>query len=86
MYSPAARSDAQAIAERLEAGLVSIGDASMSSFVMDFEWEGFRLSGLGRARDRASSGIARYLRVKAIVTNRGPARRSHGCARRMIFV
>ncbi len=65
-------SDAQAIAERLEAGLVSIGDASMSSFVMDFEWEGFRLSGLGRARIGVS-GIARYLRVKAIVTNRGPA-------------
>jgi succinate-semialdehyde dehydrogenase/glutarate-semialdehyde dehydrogenase len=64
--------DAQSIAERLEAGLVSIGDASMSSFVMDFEWEGFRLSGLGRARIGVS-GIARYLRVKAIVTNRGPA-------------
>ncbi len=63
--------DAQRIAERLEAGFVSIGDASLSSFVMDFEWEGMRYSGLGRAR-LGASGVARYLRVKAIVTQRGP--------------
>lgn len=64
-------SQAQRIAERLEAGFVSIGDASMSSFVMDFEWEGMRYSGLGRAR-LGAAGVARYLRVKAIVTQRGP--------------
>jgi acyl-CoA reductase-like NAD-dependent aldehyde dehydrogenase len=63
--------DAQRIAERLEAGFVSVGDASMSSFVMDYEWEGMRYSGLGRAR-LGASGVARYLRVKAIVTQRGP--------------
>ena len=62
---------ALAIAERLEAGFVSINDISMSSFVADFEWEGFRFSGLGRSR-MGPAGIARYLRVKAIVTNRGP--------------
>jgi acyl-CoA reductase-like NAD-dependent aldehyde dehydrogenase len=61
---------AQRIAERLEAGFVSVGDCSMSSFVMDYEWEGLRLSGLGRAR-LGAAGIARYLRVKAIVTQRG---------------
>jgi acyl-CoA reductase-like NAD-dependent aldehyde dehydrogenase len=61
---------AQRIAERLEAGFVSVGDCSMSSFVMDYEWEGLRLSGLGRAR-LGTAGVARYLRVKAIVTQRG---------------
>jgi succinate-semialdehyde dehydrogenase / glutarate-semialdehyde dehydrogenase len=63
--------EALAIAERLEAGFVSINDISMSSFIADFEWEGFRFSGLGRSR-MGPAGIARYLRVKAIVTNRGP--------------
>ena len=63
--------EAQSIAERLHAGFISINDISMSSFVPDFEWEGFNLSGLGRART-GQSGIARYLRTKAIVTNRGP--------------
>jgi len=61
---------AQQIAARLEAGFVSVGDCSMSSFVMDYEWEGLRLSGLGRAR-LGAAGVARYLRVKAIVTQRG---------------
>ncbi len=64
--------EALAIAERLEAGFVSLNEISMSSFVMDFEWEAFRFSGLGRSR-MGPSGIARYLRVKAIVASRGPA-------------
>ena len=50
---------------RLDAGFVSLGDASMSSFVADFEWESFRSSGLGRSR-MGPAGIARYLRTKAI--------------------
>jgi acyl-CoA reductase-like NAD-dependent aldehyde dehydrogenase len=62
---------ALAIAERLEAGFVSINDASLSSMISDFEWEGFRFSGLGRSR-MGPSGIARYLRTQAIVINRGP--------------
>jgi hypothetical protein len=39
--------------------------------ISDFEWEGFRFSGLGRSR-MGPSGIARYLRTQAIVINRGP--------------
>jgi acyl-CoA reductase-like NAD-dependent aldehyde dehydrogenase len=62
---------ALAIAERLEAGFISINDASLSSMISDFEWEGFRFSGLGRSR-MGPSGIARYLRTQAIVINRGP--------------
>jgi aldehyde dehydrogenase (NAD+) len=63
--------EALAIARRLDAGFVSINDISMSSMVSDFEWEGFRFSGLGRSR-MGPAGIARYLRTKAIVVNRGP--------------
>lgn len=62
---------ALAIARRLDAGFVSLGDVSMSSYVSDFEWEGFRFSGLGRSR-MGAAGIARYCRVQAIVSNRGP--------------
>ena len=62
---------ALAIARRLEAGFVSIDDVSMSSYVSDFEWEGFRFSGLGRSR-MGAAGIARYGRVQAIAVNRGP--------------
>ena len=61
---------ALAIAERLHAGFISLGDVSLSSQVMDFEWEGLRYSGLGRSR-MGPSGIARYLRSKAIVAQRG---------------
>jgi acyl-CoA reductase-like NAD-dependent aldehyde dehydrogenase len=64
--------EALAIGRRLDAGFVSLGDASMSSFVADFEWESFRSSGLGRSR-MGPAGIARYLRTKAIAVNRGPA-------------
>ena len=64
--------EAQDIAARLDAGFISINDISLSSFVADFEWEGFHFSGLGRSR-MGPAGIARYNRVKAVVTNRGPA-------------
>ena len=63
--------EAIAIAERLDAGFISVNDVSMSSFVTDFEWEGLNLSGLGRSR-MGPPGIARYLKTKAIVSQRGP--------------
>jgi acyl-CoA reductase-like NAD-dependent aldehyde dehydrogenase len=62
--------EAEAIAARLNAGFVTINDASLSSLLHEFEWEGFNFSGLGRSR-MGPSGIARYLRVKAIVTQSG---------------
>lgn len=68
----AANEDAAlAIARRLDAGFVSLDDVSMSSYVSDFEWEGFRFSGLGRSR-MGAAGIARYGRMQAIAVNRGP--------------
>ncbi len=63
--------EALAIAHRLDAGFISLNDVSMSSMISDFEWEGFRFSGLGRSR-MGPAGIARYLRSKAVVVNRGP--------------
>ena len=63
---------ALAIGERLEAGFISLNEISLSSQVMDFEWEGWKLSGLGRSR-LGRSGIARYLQQKALVAHRGPA-------------
>jgi acyl-CoA reductase-like NAD-dependent aldehyde dehydrogenase len=62
--------EANAIAEQLNAGFVSINDCSLSSMVHEFEWEGFNFSGLGRSR-MGPSGIARYLRIKTIATQAG---------------
>lgn len=64
--------EAWAIAPRLQAGFISVNDSSMSSMISEFEWEPFRYSGLGRSR-MGPSGVARYLRVQAVVINRGPA-------------
>jgi acyl-CoA reductase-like NAD-dependent aldehyde dehydrogenase len=64
--------EAWAIAPRLQAGFISINDCSLSSMIAEFEWEPFRFSGLGRSR-MGPSGVARYLRVQAVVINRGPA-------------
>ena len=62
--------EANVIAEQLNAGFVSINDCSLSSMVLEFEWEGFNFSGLGRSR-MGPSGIARYLRIKTIATQAG---------------
>ena len=64
--------EAWAIAPRLQAGFISVNDCSLSSMISEFEWEAFRYSGLGRSR-MGPSGVARYLRVQAVVINRGPA-------------
>ncbi len=62
--------EANGIAGQLNAGFVSINDCSLSSMVLEFEWEGFNFSGLGRSR-MGPSGIARYLRIKTIATQSG---------------
>jgi acyl-CoA reductase-like NAD-dependent aldehyde dehydrogenase len=56
------------LARRIEAGAVSVNDASLTSRVHGIEHESFRLSGLGRSRFGAE-GIARYTRTKAIFEN-----------------
>ncbi|MDW8259811.1 MAG: aldehyde dehydrogenase family protein, partial [Gammaproteobacteria bacterium] len=62
--------EAATIATRLQAGFVTINDASLSSVVLDFPWEGCKFSGLGRAR-MGVPGIERYLRIKTVVTQHG---------------
>jgi acyl-CoA reductase-like NAD-dependent aldehyde dehydrogenase len=63
--------DAAAVAERLEAGAVSINDAGLTTVVFEAEKTGFKLSGLGPSRTGAS-GLTRFLRRKALLYNRGP--------------
>lgn len=53
------------LARRIEAGAVSVNDASLTSRVHGIEHDSFRLSGLGRSRFGAE-GVARYTRTKAI--------------------
>ena len=62
--------EGQRIARRIEAGAVSINDASLTSRVHSVEHESFRLSGMGRSRF-GDEGIARYVRTKAIFENVG---------------
>ncbi len=65
------------VAERLDAGAVSINDGSLTAMVHEAENDCFKHSGLGRSR-MGASGVARYLRTKALMINRGePARIEH---------
>jgi acyl-CoA reductase-like NAD-dependent aldehyde dehydrogenase len=66
------RDEAEAIALRLNAGVVSINDASLSAAVHEVENEPFNCSGMGRSR-MGPSGVGRYLRKKAILRNTYPA-------------
>ena len=58
-----------AIAQCLDAGVVSVNEASLSTMVHEFEQEPFKHSGMGPSRMGASS-ITRYCRKKLIITNR----------------
>ena len=62
------REEGEAIARRLQAGLVSVNDVCLSAFVHEAENEPFRFSGLGRSR-MGPTAVLRYGRPKAIVTN-----------------
>ena len=60
--------EALAIAHRLNAGVVSINEASLSSMVYEFESEPFGLSGMGRSRT-GPEAIRRFFRKKLILTS-----------------
>lgn len=62
---------ASAVAARLDAGAVSIDDAGLTTVMYEAEKTSFRLSGLGASR-MGPSGMARFLRKKALLTNTGP--------------
>ena len=56
------------IARRIDAGAVSVNDASLTARVHGIAHESFRFSGMGRSRFGAE-GIKRYTRIKAIFEN-----------------
>ena len=58
------------LAERLNAGGISINDAGLTAFVFEAEKSAFRCSGLGPSR-MGVSGLTRFLRQKAFYVNRG---------------
>ena len=58
------------VAERLNAGGVSINDAALTSMVFEAEKDSFGFSGLGRSR-MGDSGLTRFLRKKALFVQEG---------------
>jgi acyl-CoA reductase-like NAD-dependent aldehyde dehydrogenase len=58
------------LAERLEAGGVSINDAGLTTMIFEAEKSGFKLSGLGPSR-MGPTGLTRFLRRQALYLNRG---------------
>jgi succinate-semialdehyde dehydrogenase/glutarate-semialdehyde dehydrogenase len=64
--------EAEAVAERLEAGAVSINDGSLTAGVWDAENCAFKQSGMGPSR-MGDAGLLRYFRTRAIIRQNGPA-------------
>ena len=62
--------EAEAIAERLEAGAVSLNDGSLTSVMHEAEKHSFKCSGLGGSR-MGPGGLTRFLRKKAILRQTG---------------
>jgi acyl-CoA reductase-like NAD-dependent aldehyde dehydrogenase len=62
--------EAEKVAERLEAGAISINDGSMTAGVWDAENSSFKLSGMGPSR-MGDSGLLRYFRIKALIRQNG---------------
>ena len=61
---------ALAVARRIQAGAVSVGDASLTTLVSDVEKHSFGDSGLGGSR-MGPSGLLRFLRTKALLIQEG---------------
>ncbi len=70
------RTEAEAIAEKLEVGGVSINDASLTAGANDVEKNSFRLSGMGGSR-MGPSGMSRFLRKRALLHQTAPAPSIH---------
>ncbi|MFZ4688552.1 MAG: aldehyde dehydrogenase family protein [Polymorphobacter sp.] len=62
--------EAEAVAERLHAGAVSINDGSLTSMIGDAEKTSFGLSGLGASR-MGASGLLRFYRRQALLRQTG---------------
>ncbi len=62
--------EAERVAERLEAGAISINDGSLTAGVWDAENSSFKLSGMGPSR-MGDSGLLRYFRTQALIRQTG---------------
>lgn len=62
--------DAYAIAQRIDAGAISINDAALTAVIYEGEKTSFKASGLGGSRMGASA-IKRFLRTKALIHKHG---------------
>jgi succinate-semialdehyde dehydrogenase / glutarate-semialdehyde dehydrogenase len=62
--------EAEAVAERLAAGAVSINDGALTSMVWEAEKSSFKASGLGASR-MGDSGLLRFLRRQALIRQVG---------------
>jgi succinate-semialdehyde dehydrogenase/glutarate-semialdehyde dehydrogenase len=64
--------EAERIAERLNAGAISLQDTSLTIFIMrDVEKTSFGLSGMGGSR-MGPNGLLRFFRKKALIRREGP--------------
>jgi acyl-CoA reductase-like NAD-dependent aldehyde dehydrogenase len=62
--------EAERVAERLEAGAVSINDGALTSMVWEAEKSSFKLSGLGPSR-MGDTGLLRFFRRQALIRQSG---------------
>lgn len=69
--------EAEAVAVRLNAGAVSINDASLTAYMHQAENDLFGASGMGRSR-MGASGLLRFFRVKALIAQTGTPRNIFG--------
>jgi acyl-CoA reductase-like NAD-dependent aldehyde dehydrogenase len=60
--------ECEAVAERLEAGAISINDAALTAMFHEAGKQAFRLSGLGPSR-MGADGYTRFMRRQAIIVN-----------------
>ena len=62
--------DALRVAERIEAGGVSVNDAGLTTMIFEEQKSAYRCSGMGPSRV-GTSGLTRFFRNKALFLNRG---------------
>ena len=65
--------EAMTVAERIDAGAVSINDAGLQSMTTEAEKNSFKFSGLGGSR-MGTMGLMRFFRKKALMIQRGAVR------------
>ena len=64
------REHAETVGSKIEAGGISLNDASLTGFVHEAEKNSFKLSGLGGSR-MGPAGYLRFFRKKALIWNAG---------------